>query len=66
MAHRVYQAIMTAVISGALPEPFTISDFRSACPGFADTTYRSFLAKHEAHNPGGESALPATARRGHV
>ena len=57
MAHRVYGAIVAAVKSGALAEPFSRHDFRAACPGFGDGTYKAFLDKHAAGNPGGASEL---------
>jgi hypothetical protein len=33
MAHMVYGAIVAAVKSGRLREPFSKEDFRAACPG---------------------------------
>ena len=55
--HKVYSAIVRAVKSGRLKEPFGSREFRSACPGFADGTYKVFLNKHRKGNPGGESEL---------
>lgn len=57
MAHKVYQAIVTAVSSASLTEPFSSADFRAACPGFGEGTYRTFLVKHRAGNSSGESEL---------
>lgn len=55
--HRVYSAIVAAVRSGRLVEPFTQEDFRRACPGFGEGTYKAFLHKHRRGNPGGNSEL---------
>ena len=57
MAHEVYQAIVNAVNSGVLVEPFSKSDFAVACPGFGAGTYNAFLDKHSLGNPGGNSEL---------
>ena len=57
MAHRVYEAIVRAVRTGRLIEPFSSTDFRSACPGFGKGTYNAFLAKHAVGNPGNNSEL---------
>jgi hypothetical protein len=57
MAHRVYEAIVRAVRSGQLPEPFSRSDFAAQCPGFGAGTYNAFLDKHAKRNPGGNSEL---------
>jgi len=48
--HAVYRSIIAAVKSGSLKEPFSISDFREACPGFAKSTYGTFLHKHNKGN----------------
>ena len=45
-SHKVYRAIVTAVKSGKLKEPFGKSDFRKACPGLGAGTYQAFLSKH--------------------
>jgi hypothetical protein len=55
--HRVYRAIVNAVQSGGLAEPFGPDDFRRACPGFGAGTYKAFLHKHRRGNPGGNSEL---------
>ena len=55
--HRVYVCIVEAVRTGDLKEPFTIADFRRACPGFGEGTYNAFLHKHAVGNPGGNSDL---------
>lgn len=56
-AHRVYACIVRAVSIGKLKEPFARDDFRKACPGFGEGTYRAFLHKHRVGNPGGNSEL---------
>lgn len=55
--HKVYKAIVEAMREGRLAEPFTRADFRRACPGFREGTYRTFLSKHRKGNPGGNSEL---------
>ena len=62
--HRVYRCIVTAVKSGELKEPFRSNDFREACPGFANGTYNTFLAKHRVENPSGTSELFERVSRG--
>ncbi len=57
MAHRVYEAIVSAVRTGRLIEPFSQEDFRSTCPGFGKGTYNAFLDKHAVGNPGNNSEL---------
>ena len=57
MAHRVYGAIVTAVKTGALTEPFSKATFRLACPGLGNGTYNAFLDKHSLGNPGRNSEL---------
>jgi hypothetical protein len=57
VAHQVYSAIVSAVRAGRLQEPFSSRDFRRACPGFGEGTYRVFLNKHRRGNPGGNSEL---------
>ena len=57
MARTVYRAIVAAVRNGRLREPFSNSDFRSACPRFGEGTYNAFLHKHAVANPGGASEL---------
>jgi hypothetical protein len=57
VAHRVYSAIVIAVQSGALHEPFSKDGFREACPGLGPGTYNAFLDKHAKGNPGGNSEL---------
>ena len=44
--NKVYKTIVSAVQTGLLAEPFGMQEFRKACPGFGDGTYRSFLSKH--------------------
>jgi hypothetical protein len=55
--HRVYSAIVSAVRSGRLIEPFDQANFRSACPGFGEGTYQAFLYKHRLGNSGGNTEL---------
>ena len=50
--HAVYRSIIAAVKSGSLKEPFSIADFRVACPGFGKGTYTAFLYKHRIGNKG--------------
>ncbi len=57
MGHKVYTAIVTSVRAGRLTEPFTVSEFRRACPGFGAGTYNAFLSNHARGNPGGTSEL---------
>jgi hypothetical protein len=55
--HTVYFAIVKAIKSGRLKEPFGKQEFRIACPGFGEGTYNAFLYKHREDNPGGNSEL---------
>jgi hypothetical protein len=57
MAHEVYRAIVGAIRAGALGEPFSKENFRTACPGFGNGTYNAFLDKHRRGNPGENSEL---------
>jgi len=57
MAHKVYKAIVTAVKNGKLKEPFTSKDFKNACSGFGNGTYKAFLHKHSVGNPDSETEL---------
>jgi hypothetical protein len=57
MGHKVYASIVAAVKKGRLVEPFGASDFRKACPGFGEGTYKAFLFKHRKGNPGDNSEL---------
>ena len=57
MAHKVYKAIINAIKTGKLKEPFSKQDFQDACPGFGNGTYNAFLDKHAKGNPGGNSEL---------
>lgn len=50
--YRVITAIDKALQTTKLKQPFRSSDFRSTCPGFAEKTYTTFLAKHSLGNPG--------------
>jgi hypothetical protein len=55
--HKVYSAIVQAIKSSKLKEPFGQDDFRRACPGLGEGTYNAFLYKHRRDNPGGASEL---------
>jgi len=57
VSHEVYAGIVSAVRSGELQEPFSQADFRRACPGLGDGTYKAFLYKHRLRNPGGNTEL---------
>jgi hypothetical protein len=50
MAHDVYEAIVRAMKTGLLKEPFSKDDFRATCPGLRDGTYNAFLWKHRQGN----------------
>ncbi len=45
------EAVRLAVREGRLKEPFGGPDVEVACPGYASTTYATFLAKHCEGNP---------------
>jgi len=55
--HNLYHSILTAIKNGKLSEPFSGSDVKIACPGFAEKTYSVFLPKHRRGNPGKNSVL---------
>jgi hypothetical protein len=57
MNHIVYSKIVQAIKSGDLVEPFGNNDFRRACPGLGNGTYKAFLHKHCKDNSGGVSEL---------
>jgi hypothetical protein len=42
--------IYAAVRSGKLTEPFNAAMVKQACPGWAERTYHTFLAKHAVGN----------------
>lgn len=48
----IIKAIDEALQTGSLKQPFRSSDFKFTCPGFAEKTYSTFLAKHSLGNPG--------------
>ena len=48
---RLVGEIDRAIDGGKLHEPFRGADVRAACPGFAYTTYNTFLPKHALNNP---------------
>jgi hypothetical protein len=64
MAHQVYGAIVSAVKTGLLREPFSKEDFRAACLGFGGGTYQAFLWKHREGNNGNASELFALVSPG--
>lgn len=64
MSHEVYSAIVKAVDSGSLSEPFRAADVKAACPGFADGTYSTFLPKHRKGNPKAKPELFERVARG--
>ena len=54
---RFITEIREAVASGRLAEPFRAADVKAACPEWAPATYNTFLPKHRAGNPGGDTVL---------
>lgn len=44
----LYRILVDAINTGTLTEPFGVAAFRTACPGFAEGTYRAFLWKSSA------------------
>lgn len=63
-SHEVYAAIVSAVRSRELRGPFSQSDFRHACHGLGEGTYKAFLYKHRLRNPGGNTELFELVRPG--
>jgi hypothetical protein len=57
VAHEVYRAIVGAIRTEVLREPFSKENFRAACPGFGDGTYNAFLDEHRRGNQGGNPEL---------
>jgi|KBSMisStandDraft_5_1062788.scaffolds.fasta_scaffold3358495_1 hypothetical protein len=57
MQHSVYASIVNSVKCKKLVEPFTVQDFKRACPGFGAGTYNAFLYKHRQGNLGDNSEL---------
>jgi hypothetical protein len=49
----LHHDIRAAVAAGRLQQPFSHGDCKTKCPGYANTTYCTFLPKHRAGNPGG-------------
>jgi hypothetical protein len=64
MTHKVYGSIIQALKAGRLREPFTIKEFREACPGLGSGTYEAFLYKHRLGNPGKNTELFKQLRTG--
>jgi hypothetical protein len=63
----VYRSLVEAVAEGRLAEPFGSTDFKRACPGFAEGTYRAFLWKHSGGGgdvPGADAVLLERAAPG--
>ncbi|MGU9979363.1 hypothetical protein ACJ4V0_04885 [Phreatobacter sp. HK31-P] len=59
-AKQIYSAART----GKLRQPFNAEMVRAVCPGWADYTYRTFLAKHAKGNPGQNTELFIRVARG--
>jgi len=57
MSHKVYTSIVSAIREDRFREPFSMEDFRAACPGLGEGTYNAFLDKHTRGNPGMNSEL---------
>jgi hypothetical protein len=55
--HKVYAAIIQAIKNSELKEPFGQAEFRRACPGLGEGTYKAFLYKQRKGNPGGATEL---------
>lgn len=55
--HKVYTSIINAVKKGKLREPFSSKEFKEACSGFGEGTYKTFLHKHSVGNPGKNTEL---------
>jgi hypothetical protein len=49
--------IYEAVHQGRLAQPFNAEAVRTACPEWADRTYRVFLSNHAIGNPGQNTEL---------
>jgi hypothetical protein len=56
--------IYAAVKSGNLKEPFNAVMVKTACPGWADKTYHTFLSKHAVGSPDKNTALFVRVSRG--
>jgi hypothetical protein len=56
--------IYDAVKLGKLDEPFNAAMVKTACPGWAERTYHTFLSKHAVGNSGGNTRLFVRDRRG--
>lgn len=52
--HKVYSAIIQAVKSGQLKEPFDLDAFCRACSNLGEGTYNAFLYKHRKGNQAGK------------
>ncbi len=50
---QVLIAIQNAIKNKKLKKKFNNPDIIKACPGFAHSTYASYLPKHRKGNPGG-------------
>ena len=49
-------AVRSAIREGKLKTPFRAKDVKEACPGWAASTYSTYLSKHRVGNPGGYTA----------
>jgi hypothetical protein len=61
---KVYSALVHAIKSGKLDEPFGQREFRSMCPGFGEGSYKAFLHEHKKGNLAGETELFEWVLRG--
>ena len=57
-------SIREAVAAGRLNQPFRAADVKAACPGWANSTYSTFLSKHCQGNPGGNTVHFVWVARG--
>ncbi len=54
---KLAKQIFAARQEGRLPPHFSPKEVERVCPGWSKSTYRGFLPKHRAGNPGGETEL---------
>ena len=62
--YNIITSIDKALQKGTLQQPFGSSDFKVACPGFAENTYHTFLSKHSVCNPGRNTEYFKRVKRG--
>jgi hypothetical protein len=60
----LYKAIRSAIESGSIPSQFRASDLHAAMPELSPHAFNTFLPKHRAGNPGGNSELFVRLDRG--